>query len=148
MVFGSGVYAHDSAFQVAINRGTDAVWLIIGVPWLAYALWRDICHHTPRDRQRLGALLGVLAYLAMSGVALFVAWLPDIIASGMSGRMVEPFGLYTTPVTHALDMGIVAPVLIAGAAAIVRHRAAQHLEIRATTWRRSPNSEPVADPAP
>lgn len=39
-LFGSGIYAYDSLFSGAGNRGTDAVTLVVALPLLAYSLWR------------------------------------------------------------------------------------------------------------
>jgi hypothetical protein len=37
-MFGHGIYQNDTVLQAAINRGTDAVTLILGIPLLVYAL--------------------------------------------------------------------------------------------------------------
>ena len=52
-----------------------------------------------------------LAILILSGISLFVAWLPDIITSLAKGRSLELIEVYTTEVTYVLDMGIISPVM-------------------------------------
>jgi hypothetical protein len=53
---------------------------------------------------------GIYIFLALSGIALIVAWLPDIISSLVAGRSLALIAVYTTSVTYVLDMGIIAPV--------------------------------------
>lgn len=54
---------------------------------------------------------GIKAYLIIAGISLFVAWLPDIIASFVNGTSLDLIEVYTTEVTYALDMGIVSPLM-------------------------------------
>ena len=54
---------------------------------------------------------GLKAFLLISGVSLFVAWLPDIIKSLAKGRPLELIEVYTTEVTYVLDMGIISPLM-------------------------------------
>lgn len=51
-------------------------------------------------------------FLALTGIALFVAWLPDIVAAIIAGRPPELIEVYTTEVTYVLDMGIISPIAI------------------------------------
>jgi hypothetical protein len=53
---------------------------------------------------------GVYTFLTLTGIALFVAWLPDIISSLINKRPLALIETYTTEVTYVLDMGIIAPV--------------------------------------
>lgn len=53
---------------------------------------------------------GIYIFLALSGIALIVAWLPDIISSLAAGSSLELIEVYTTQVTYVIDMGIIAPV--------------------------------------
>lgn len=52
---------------------------------------------------------GINIFLALTGIALIVAWLPDIINSLVTGRSLELIEVYTTAVTYVLDMGVIAP---------------------------------------
>lgn len=54
---------------------------------------------------------GLNVFLIISGVALFVAWLPDIITSLMSGKSLALIEIYTTEITYVLDMGIISPMI-------------------------------------
>lgn len=54
---------------------------------------------------------GVKGYLVISGIALFAAWLPDIITSLMNGTSLDLIEVYTTEITYVLDMGIISPLM-------------------------------------
>lgn len=54
---------------------------------------------------------GVNTYLVMSGIALFVAWLPDILTSLFNGTSLDLIEVYTTEITYVLDMGIISPLM-------------------------------------
>jgi len=55
---------------------------------------------------------GINIFLALTGIALIVAWLPDIINSLVAGRSLELIEVYTTAVTYVLDMGVIAPTAL------------------------------------
>ena len=48
----------------------------------------------------------------LTGIALIVAWLPDIVNSLFAGRSLELIEVYTTSVTYVLDMGVIAPAAL------------------------------------
>ena len=50
---------------------------------------------------------GVNVFLSLSGVALIVAWLPDVIPAMLNGTTLSQIGVYTTNITYVLDMGII-----------------------------------------
>ena len=50
-------------------------------------------------------------FLKTAGIALFVAWLPDIITSIIRGTSLELIEVYTTEITYVLDMGIISPLI-------------------------------------
>jgi hypothetical protein len=52
---------------------------------------------------------GINIFLVFTGIALVVAWLPDIIGSLVNGTSLALIEIYTTSVTYVLDMGIIAP---------------------------------------
>lgn len=54
---------------------------------------------------------GMKAFLLIAGIALFVAWLPDIITSMIRGTSLELIEVYTTEITYVLDMGIISPLI-------------------------------------
>lgn len=56
--------------------------------------------------------MGLKVFLVVTGVALIVAWLPDIIPTIRSGRPLQLIEVYTTEVTYVLDMGIIAPLCL------------------------------------
>ncbi len=56
------------------------------------------------------ATRGLKVFLVLSGIALIVAWLPDIIPTIIHGTTLPLIGVYTTCITYVLDMGIIAPL--------------------------------------
>lgn len=53
---------------------------------------------------------GLKIFLVLSGIALIIAWFPDIIPTLIDGRTLSLIGVYTTSITYVLDMGIISPV--------------------------------------
>jgi hypothetical protein len=53
---------------------------------------------------------GIYVFLILTGIALFVAWLPDIVSAMVNKRPLALIENYTTEVTYVLDMGIIAPL--------------------------------------
>ena len=53
---------------------------------------------------------GIYIFLIITGISLFIAWLPDIISAVMAGRSLSLIEVYTTEITYVLDMGIISPV--------------------------------------
>lgn len=61
-------------------------------------------------KQTVTATKGLSAFLVISGIALIVAWLPDIISAIMKGETLSLIGVYTTEITYVLDMGVISPM--------------------------------------
>lgn len=55
---------------------------------------------------------GIYAFLILTAVALFVAWLPDIISALLANRPLAMIEVYTTEITYVLDMGIISPMAL------------------------------------
>lgn len=71
------------------------------------------------DRKQIIALTnkvlpykGIYIFLAITAIALFAAWLPDIIGSLLAGKSLGLIEVYTTCITYVLDMGILSPVAV------------------------------------
>jgi hypothetical protein len=56
---------------------------------------------------------GLKIFLIISGISLFVAWLPDIMQSAIQGKPLALLEVYTTEITYVLDMGIISPIIFA-----------------------------------
>lgn len=163
---GNGLYARDSLFQAATNRGTDFTILCVAVPMLIIALVLDVKKKTLKNRLFLTGIISVFMYysasiafgitynildlvyialfssslfglivsitsidmkdiligkslpykgiyifLVLSGIALIVAWFPDIITSLITKTSLKSIEVYTTEITYVLDMGIIAPLM-------------------------------------
>lgn len=53
---------------------------------------------------------GLRIFLILSGLALLLAWMPDIIPTLFDGSTLSLIGIYTTEITYVLDMGIISPL--------------------------------------
>lgn len=58
------------------------------------------------------ATKGIGTFLVLTGIALIVAWMPDIIPAMLSGEPLSLIEVYTTEITYVLDMGIIAPLCL------------------------------------
>lgn len=54
---------------------------------------------------------GMKVFLILSGLSLFVAWLPDIIPTLIKDSPLVLIEVYTTEPTYVLDMGIISPLM-------------------------------------
>jgi hypothetical protein len=54
---------------------------------------------------------GISIFLVFTGVALYAAWLPDIINALVAKRPLLLIENYTTEITYVMDMGIMAPAI-------------------------------------
>lgn len=66
-------------------------------------------YHQIEQAINIKTYTGFYIFLALTGVALFIAWLPDIISSLMANRPLSLIEVYTTEITYVLDMGIISP---------------------------------------
>ena len=55
---------------------------------------------------------GNIIFLLMAGIALVIAWMPDIIPTVVNGTPLSLIEVYTTEVTYVLDMGIIGPLCL------------------------------------
>lgn len=55
---------------------------------------------------------GIKVFLVLSGLALIIAWLPDIISALLKGGTLPLIEVYTTEITYVLDMGIISPLCL------------------------------------
>lgn len=53
---------------------------------------------------------GLTVFLTVSGIALIVAWLPDILTAMLKGETLSLIGVYTTEITYVIDMGLISPL--------------------------------------
>ncbi|MCB9305252.1 MAG: hypothetical protein H6565_01515 [Lewinellaceae bacterium] len=104
-------YAASIAFGVAYN----ALHLVY-IALFSVSLYGLIAAMTSIDRYRLVRsvlpefpLRGMYVFLILTGLALFGAWLPDIMQAFRLGRPLLLIETYTTEITYVLDMGLVAP---------------------------------------
>lgn len=54
----------------------------------------------------------LVAYLGLVALALTAAWLPEVVAGALGADLDDRIGPYTSQLTHALDLGLVVPVVL------------------------------------
>ena len=168
MIWGSGIYSHDSYFKAPIFIATDYVVLFILIPMMIVALIIEIRKRSVKTKLFLTSIIstalyystsivfgvtynklhliyillfastfftlivliaeidrgelkrkqlwqlptkGITIFLIISGISLFIAWLPDIVPTIISDNTLSLIEVYTTEITYVLDMGIVSPVI-------------------------------------
>lgn len=67
------------------------------------------------------ATRGLRIFIITSGIALFVAWLPDIIGAHIADKPLTYLENYTTSITYILDMGFISPLLFLSLYLIGKH---------------------------
>jgi hypothetical protein len=55
---------------------------------------------------------GNKVFLVLAGIALIIAWMPDIIPTIFNGKSLSLIEVYTTEITYVLDMGIIGPLCL------------------------------------
>ncbi|GAA4460148.1 hypothetical protein GCM10023189_34850 [Nibrella saemangeumensis] len=107
-------YATSIAFGVTYNElhlvyillfSASFFGLIVGMMSFPYGRLAHSTRHTLPYR-------GMYIFLALTGVALYIAWLPDILSAMAARRPLLLIETYTTEITYVLDMGIIAPLAL------------------------------------
>ena len=106
MYVGVIYYAASLAFGLTYNR-LFLVYVALFACSL-FGMFRHIC--SIKIEQVANVSKGLRIFLILLGVALIVAWLPDVIPSAINGGTLSLIGVYTTNITYVLDMGIVSPM--------------------------------------
>ncbi|SDE88540.1 hypothetical protein SAMN04488542_10392 [Fontibacillus panacisegetis] len=107
-------YATSIAFGVTYNSFHLLYIALFGCSFFAFiCLVRGIDEKKLRDiHTSILPTKGISIFLVCSGIALFVAWLPDIISSLLNHRSLELIEVYTTEITYVLDIGIISPLML------------------------------------
>ncbi len=106
-------YAINLAFGVIFNNLHLAYTLLLSLCFFTGL----ICIQVLKDKYEkdfattFKATLGLKTFIIISGIMLFVAWLPDIISAHISGKPLSYLENYTTSVTYIIDMGFISPLL-------------------------------------
>lgn len=91
------------------------------------ALWRagrDGLRMLTRPELPRGMLA---AFLVLAGVGTLAVWLPPLLGDLAAGRVPERMGVQITPVTEALDIGLIAPLCLIAAGLVARGRPLGHV---------------------
>lgn len=107
-------YSASLAFGVTYNYLHLAYIVLFSLCF--FGVWLMLIElHTLEVRQGKVCLYpftkGMKIFLLIAGISLFVAWLPDIIASIVNKTSLDLIEVYTTEITYVLDMGIISPLM-------------------------------------
>ncbi len=106
-------YAVNLAFGVIFNELHLVYTLLLSTSFFTVL----ICIQLLKDKYEkefsitFKATLGLKVFIVISGIMLFVAWLPDIINAHISGKPLAYLENYTTSATYIIDMGFISPLL-------------------------------------
>lgn len=101
-------YGASLAFGVTYNQ-LFLVYIIL----FSSSLFGMLSHiRNIKITQSITVTKGLTAFLVISGIVLFVAWLPDIIVAMIKGETLSLIEVYTTEITYVIDMGIISPLCI------------------------------------
>ncbi|PID85654.1 MAG: hypothetical protein CSB13_07135 [Chloroflexi bacterium] len=106
-------YAINLAFGVTFNALHLVYTLLLSICFFTGL----ICIQVLKDEYEkdfsttFKATLGLKTFIIISGIMLFVAWLPDIISAHISDKPLSYLENYTTSVTYIIDMGFISPLL-------------------------------------
>lgn len=99
-------YAASYAFGVTYNH-----FFLIYLLLFSCSLF-GLIHHilTLSSVEPVKLTQGLKIFLLLSGIALIVAWFPDIIPTLVNDQPLSLIGVYTTEITYVLDMGLISPL--------------------------------------
>lgn len=108
----AAVYAVTLYYAASIGFGlTYNKLFLVYVALFACSLFGMFkCIKNMRWEKAVSISKGLKIFLILSGIALIVAWLPDIILTIIEGTTLPLIGVYTTAITYILDMGIISPI--------------------------------------
>ena len=98
-------YAMSLVFGVSYNRLILLYIILFGA-----SLFMTFYYALQIKTKSVELTSGMKVFLVLSGIALFVAWLPDMIPTIIKGTSLSLIEVYTTEITYALDMGIICPM--------------------------------------
>lgn len=106
-------YATSIAFGVTYNQLHLLYIALFGLSlFILIALIKDVDFPELKKRQAWNTpTKGVSVFLICSGIALTVAWLPDVVTSLINGQSLSRIEVYTTEITNVLDIGILSPLM-------------------------------------
>lgn len=106
-------YGASLAFGVTFNSLFILYTLLFGLSFftMIYLISEIDREELGNRSKQLELSLGLKIYLFLSGLSLFVAWLPDIIPTYFTGHSLSLIEVYTTEITYILDMAIVSPII-------------------------------------
>lgn len=116
-------YAFSLAFGVIFNYLHLVYTILLSVTFFTLVLVLKTLnnYYSQTFSTSFKTTVGLKIFISVSGVALFGAWLPDIIQAHISGQPLSYLENYTTSVTYILDMGFISPLLFLSLFLLKKH---------------------------
>lgn len=116
-------YAFNLAFGVIFNYLHLIYTLLVSVSFFTLILAVKTLdnRYSANFSTNFKATLGLKIFIIISGIALFIAWLPDIISAHISNKPLSYLENYTTSITYILDMGFISPLLFLSLYLLKKH---------------------------
>lgn len=116
-------YAFNLAFGVIFNHIHLVYTALVSVSFFALLTSiKALSNYYSQDfTTTLKPTLGLKIFIIISGIALFIAWLPDIISAHLSDQPLSYLENYTTSITYVLDMGFISPLLFLSLYLLKKH---------------------------
>lgn len=116
-------YAFNLAFGVIFNYLHLVYTALVSVSFFALLISVKTLsnHYSNNFSTTFKRSLGLKIFIIISGIALFVAWLPDIISAHLSDQPLSYLENYTTSITYVLDMGFISPLLFLSLYLLKKH---------------------------
>ncbi len=116
-------YAINLAFGVIFNDLHLVYTLLLSVCFFTGLMCIQVLKDTYEKyfSTTFKATLGLKTFISISGITLFVAWLPDIISAHIADKPLSYLENYTTSVTYIIDMGFISPLLFLSLYLLKKH---------------------------
>jgi len=126
LLAGMLVYFLYTAIHMAFTAMYNLLFPVY-ILYLSASFFAFVLAITSIDRGELAALIsdrlprrGLAALCILAGVVVLFVWGLDVVTAIFAGRPPAIIGPYTTMVTHAVDMGIIAPTAFVAATGVLR----------------------------
>jgi len=103
----SAYYAASLSFGVVYNRLALVYIILFGL-----SIYGAFYYGMNLKIKSFNNTKGINIFLILSGLALFIAWLPDMIPTIIKDTTLPLIEVYTTEITYVLDIGIISPMCI------------------------------------
>lgn len=129
LLTGSLAYLLYNALHMAFSAAYNNLFLLY-VAFFSAAFFALVLAFSDIDVQAFSAHIssrmprrGIATFLFFAGTIVLLAWLSDVLGAQVQGTLPPVLGTYTTIVTYAVDLGIIAPTCFLAGILVLRRAA-------------------------